>query len=129
VSGFFYLRSTDGPQATVEGTGMTVRQLQDTYDQLCRTRALAVSQVPAARELFFSQVHSPLHLIAQAAQNVDRSVAARMLEAKNDVESVFNSAMSPDDAGAALDRLLPSTAEALRSVGVTTSGCDIPRQA
>lgn len=121
---FFYLRTSQAPGGEVAG-GMTAGELDRTYGQLCGVRELAASEVDAARDLFFGQVHSPLHVIAAAAGEQDRRAAARMLEAKNDVESAFNTGASAPDVAGRLDRLLTTTAEALRSVGVSPSTCEI----
>lgn len=59
--------------------------------------ALATEDVAAATEVFESRVHRPLHALADDLQDVDRSVAARLLEAKYDVETVVRS----DDPGPA----------------------------
>ncbi len=126
LAAFFYLRSVQPSGISGGGTRVSDEQLQDTYAELCRTRALAATDLPAARDLFFGRVHSPLHAIAQAAEEVDRPAAASMLEAKNDVERALNEHVPATDTAAALDRLVTSTTEALRSVGVTTSGCEIP---
>lgn len=97
--------------------------LRNAYGDLCRTHALADSDVDEARDLFYGRVHSPLHDIARRAEDSDRSVAARMLEAKNDVEQSFNASAPAARITAALDQLLASTEEALISIGVTTSTC------
>ena len=122
-----YLRSLAA--ATVQadaGAPLTEKQLQEALAALCRTRGLAENRPGEARQLFYERVHSPLHVIAAGAGDRDRQVAARMLEAKNDVEQAF--AKDPPAAATvpALDRLMASTEQALRSVGVTTSTCELP---
>lgn len=59
--------------------------------------ALAADDVAATTEVFESRVHRPLHALADDLQDVDRSLAARLLEAKYDVETVVRS----DDPGPA----------------------------
>lgn len=125
--GFFYLRSTEPAGIVVDGTRLAESDLERIYADLCRTRALAATSVPEAGDLFFSRVHSPLHVIARAVEEADRPRAARLLESKNDVERALNEGAGPPQAAAALDRLLNSTSEGLRSVGVTTSTCETPR--
>ena len=100
--------------------------MQQTFALLCRTRALAQSRPVDARELFYGRVHSPLHAIAAEAGEADRTVAARMLEAKNDVERALAAEPPAPATVPALDRLLASTEQALRSVEVTTSSCELP---
>jgi hypothetical protein len=97
--------------------------LKAAYAGLCETRSLVDTDLAGARDLFYGTVHSPLHDIARRAQEADRAVAARMLEAKNDTEQAFNTSAPTADTAGALDRLLPRTEEALRSIGVTTSAC------
>ena len=97
--------------------------LRNAYTGLCETRSLVEADPAGARDLFYGEVHSPLHDIARRAQEADRAVAARMLEAKNDTEQAFNTSAPPAGTAAALDRLLTSTEEALRSIAVTPSAC------
>lgn len=79
-----------------------------------------------AEDLFFGRMHSPLHVIAARAGEQDRTAAARMLETDNDVESGFNEgAPGARDGLRPGPALLSTTAEALRSIGVTPSQCEI----
>ncbi|CAN5772850.1 hypothetical protein BH23ACT12_BH23ACT12_14000 [soil metagenome] len=118
-----YSRVSQDPPGNVQTTGAV---LKSAYSDLCRTRSLAASDAGEARALFYAKVHSPLHDIARRAQAANRSVAARMLEAKNDVEQAFNASAAAAEIGAGLDLLLASTEEALISIGVTTSSCVSP---
>jgi hypothetical protein len=124
IAGFLYLRTAANTDAPVAGTNLTEDDMKTTFTDLCRVQTLAESDVGQARDLFFGRVHSPLHEIAAAAGEADRAVAARLLEAKNDVERAFNQGASEDEAVLAVGRLLPRTEQALRSVGVTTSTCN-----
>ncbi len=83
---------------------------------LCAARsAAAAGSVPAAREAFFDRAHQPLHELASDAAARDRSVAARLLEAKEAVEAGLN---QPGPSFVAdLDRLLAATAAAVEAVG------------
>lgn len=116
-----YSRAVQSPPGGGVQTADAV--LRDGYADLCRTRSLAGSDAGEARDFFYGRVHSTLHDIARSAEDADRSVAARMLEAKNDVERSFNTSTPAAETTAALDRLLASTQEALISIGVTTSSC------
>ena len=124
LAAFFFLRGPGDEERRVAGTQLTPAELSDAYSELCDVSAQAGSDVDAARDLFYGRVHSPLHEIARVAGEVDRSVAARLLEAKNDVERAFADDAPAPEVSAALGRLLPRTGQALRSVGVTTSDCD-----
>lgn len=68
-----------------------------------------------AEETFYDTVHQPLHDLAAAVAQVDRAIAAVLLEAKESVESGFDN----DDPGLAgsLQRLVAATDDALRSTG------------
>lgn len=123
VAGFLYLSRVQGSGAPVEGTQLTREELKSAYSELCRVRSLSETDVEQAADLFYGRVHSPLHDIARAAGEVDRAAAARLLEAKNDVERALNESAAGPGTTAALDRLLPRTAQALRSIGVTPSTC------
>jgi hypothetical protein len=123
LAGFFYLRSAEKAAAPVPGTNLTREELQTVYSDLCRVQTLARADLGEARDLFYGRVHSPLHEIARATGEVDRTVAARLLEAKNDMEAAFSPGGSQSQAAGAVGRLLPQTEQALRSVEVTTSSC------
>jgi hypothetical protein len=121
----FALYSQTAGKPTPAGNGVPTsdKVLETAYRDLCETRSLAGEDVEEARRQFYGTVHSPLHDIARKAEEADRAVAARMLEAKNDVEQSFNTSAPAEETTAALDRLLARTAEALNSIEVTTSGC------
>lgn len=106
------------------GVDLSAAELRSAYSELCGTRTLMDGDPERARDQFFGRVHSPLHIIAARAQDADRTVAARMLEAKNDVERSFNDQAPAGETARALDRLLVRTRQALISIGVTTSTCD-----
>ncbi len=127
VAGFLYVSRLQGSGGPVEGTQLTREELKGAYSELCRVRLLSETDVEQATDLFYGRVHSPLHDIARGAGEVDRAAAARLLEAKNDVERALNQSAPGPDTTAALDRLLPRTAQALRSVGVTPSACSASR--
>lgn len=118
-----YSQTAGQPDAAGTGVQTSDEVLQAAFTGLCETRSLAGDDLDEARGQFYGRVHSPLHDIARLAEEADRAVAARMLEAKNDVEQSFNTFAPADATTAALDRLLTRTEEALNSIGVTTSGC------
>ena len=118
-----YSQTAGKPDAAGTGVQTSDEVLRVAYAGLCETRSLAGDDLDEARGQFYGRVHSPLHDIARKAEEADRAVAARMLEAKNDVEQSFNTFAPAEATTAALDLLLTRTAEALNSIGVTTSGC------
>ncbi len=121
----YRLVSTDPAQGN-GGVDVSDAELRTAYLELCGTRTLIEEDAERAGDQFFGRVHSPLHIIAARAQDRDRAVAARMLEAKNDVERSFNDRAPAGETALALDRLLVRTQQALISIGVTPSTCDSP---
>lgn len=90
---------------------------------LCGIRN-AVGDAPVADERFFAGPHDPLHRIASELQEADeRSIAARLLEAKNRVESALRERPPPEDLAARLDRLVEVTRQALARLGRPSPGC------
>jgi len=73
-----------------------------------------------ARALFFDGAHEPLHELAAATQDRDRGAAARLLEAKERVETGLG------DAGPTLaedlDSLAVTTGRAMAAAGATDPG-------
>ena len=61
-------------------------RLVDAHAGLC----LAATKPSAARAIFFDRAHDALHEVARRLDNVDRAQAARLLEAKERVESGLN---------------------------------------
>ena len=89
---------------------------------LCR--AAATGDDPEAAEESFGRVHSDLHTVARALQEVDRKAAARLLVAKQKVEDDFRrravaSELTPD-----LERLFTATQDGLARLEVTVGPCD-----
>lgn len=118
-----YSQTAGKPDPAGDGVQTSDEVLKTAYTDLCETRSLAAEDVEEARGQFYGRVHSPLHDIAREAEGADRAVAARMLEAKNDVEQSFNTSAPAEETTAVLDLLRTRTAEALNSIEVTTSGC------
>lgn len=83
---------------------------------VCTAMALARDgDREGARRTFFDESHEPLHELAAAAAERDRGAAARLLEAKEKVESDLTggSASLADDLG----RLATRTATAITTAG------------
>ncbi len=95
------------------------------YLGLCRARGEVGDNLQEARETFYSQAHSTLHVLAERLGDRDRSLAAALLESKNAVEASL-AAEDPDPARAALDRLLDISRQALISLGVRPPSCSPP---
>lgn len=115
----------------VVGGGLVLRSLASTssgdtapvLDATCRVLALADrGEVEAAEDVFLDQVHEPIHDLARRASEADhRSEAARLLEAKNAIES---SATGPTSAAA--QQLVAATRSTLRTLGEPASPCPAP---
>lgn len=96
-------------------------------DGLCAAAARARGGDPSgARTLFFERAHQPLHELAAAAQEEDPAVAARLLEAKAQVEASLE---PPHDRLADnLDVLAQAVGRAMWSAGGNDPGPCLPPQ-
>jgi hypothetical protein len=68
-----------------------------------------------AEEVFYDIVHQPLHDLAAATSEVDRALAARLLEAKEAVESGLDTDQA--DVGEVFQALVAAAGEALVTTG------------
>lgn len=91
---------------------------------LCESlRSASAGRLIEAKAIFDDRVHEALHVLASDATGVDRSVSARLLEAKQVVEARF--AQLDPSVSDALVPLVAATSVALTSVGVTArSRCE-----
>jgi hypothetical protein len=107
---------TTGPTIVVAGDPVPVVRLTDAVAQLCLAAEEAPDRPRAAEARFFDRSHETLHVLARALEDADRPLAARLLEAKQKVESDFSGLASGDRVaedlaglvevgGAGLDRL------------------------
>jgi len=100
-----------------------VTQSRGVVDALCEAKDEAPRDPEAARTTFFDRAHDPLHDIAAAVEEVDRSSAARLLEAKQAVEADLE-AMGTPELASDLGRLIAATRDALKDLSIPTEGCD-----
>jgi hypothetical protein len=84
---------------------------------LCEARAEA--DPAASEEIFYDRVHARLHDLARATEEVDRAAAARLLEAKEAVESDLAGENSTPDLKRDIEELIGS---ARRALEVTSGG-------
>lgn len=77
------------------GEGAPVTRLCGVVDALCEAKDEARRDPDAARTIFFDRAHGPLHEIA-AAEEVHRSSAGRVLEAKQAVEADLEATAAPE---------------------------------
>jgi len=87
---------------------VSVTQLRGVVEALCEANDEAARDPEAARRIFFDRAHDALHDIATAAQEVDRSSAARLLEAKHAVETDLE-AMGAPELASDLGRLIAAS--------------------
>ena len=113
------------PSATTAptATGPPGSAYQVAFVGLCLARASARIDVNTARSTFYDRSHDPLHLLAQDLAPLDRALAARLLEAKEAVESDFGSDPVPPSLGPDLDRLVQVTAEGLVRLSLPAPRC------
>jgi len=107
----------------IRGERVPVTQLRGVVEALCEADDEAARDAEASRRIFFDCAHDPLHDIAAAVEEVDRSSAARLLEAKQAVEADLE-AMGAPELASDLGRLIVATRDALEDLSVSTEGCD-----
>jgi hypothetical protein len=114
---------TTGPTIVVAGDPVPVAQMTDALANLCLARDEAPDRPQAAEARFFDRSHTTLHLIARAVEDVDRSLAARLLEAKQKVEADFSGLASGDRVADDLARLVDVTGDGLDRLAVPLPPC------
>jgi electron transfer flavoprotein alpha subunit len=107
----------------IRGESVLVTELRGVVDALCDAKDAAGQDPEEARMVFFDRAHDPLHDIAAAAGEVNRSSAARLLEAKQAVESDLNRTAGTELASD-LGALVAATRDALKQLSVSVPGCD-----
>jgi hypothetical protein len=91
-------------------------------DALCAATVEADTDTSEARRLFFDGAHQPLHELADETAERDRTVAARLLRAKQAVESDFETDTA--HVASALAELTDATDEALRVLDRPGLNCE-----
>ncbi len=114
-----------GPSATTapSTTAPPGNAYQVAFVGLCLARASAPIDVNTARSTFYDRSHDALHSLASDLASVDRALAARLLEAKQAVESDFGAEPAPPSLGPDLDRLLEVTGQALARLSLPAPPC------
>ncbi|MEA2932986.1 MAG: hypothetical protein QOI56_1771 [Actinomycetota bacterium] len=115
--------STPGSTIVVAGEPVAVAQVTDALANLCTARQEAPDRPQAAEARFFDRSHTTLHLVARALEDVDRSLAARLLEAKQKVESDFSGLATGDRVADDLGALIEVTRAALDRLAVPVPPC------
>jgi len=78
---------------------------------------------PAAAEESFARVHSKLHVVARALQQVDRKAAGRLLVAKQKVEDDFRRRAPASELTPDLRNLMAATDDGWVVLDVTVTPC------
>lgn len=91
---------------------------------LCEAAAAAATEPEDAERIFQDQVHVPLHELAAEVGEADRAVAARLLEAKDSVESALEAPPIRADAlEDDLSELLDATIAGVRTIEMEAPTC------
>jgi hypothetical protein len=107
----------------VDGEEVTASSLREAVTGLCVALKHLPADPGAARDAYYSLSHDRLHMIATAVQEIDRSVAASLLQAMAVVEErlarpPFTTSLVGD-----FDRLVAATRAALRALSIPTEPC------
>jgi hypothetical protein len=112
-------RTNQAPKGKVQAGQI----LDSLAGNLCAAEELVGTDPVAAADTFRQQVHGPLHDLADRASKADRSVAAKLLEAKYEVESATGKYPPTERLGPALRELNRQAAAAFLSVGLQSPAC------
>jgi len=114
---------TTGATIVVAGDPVSHVRLTDALEGLCTARLEATDRPQTAEARFFDRSHEMLHVIARAVEDLDRPVAARLLETKQKVEADFSGLASGDRVADDLGRLIEATRTALVRLAVPLPPC------
>ncbi len=114
-----------GETIAVQGQTFPVSTLTDAAEGICDALVKAeAGEVEDAETIFVNRVHQSLHVIGAAVEDEDRGQAARLLEAKQGVETLFFEEEPDADAlVGALGELSDSTTEALATLQISAVTC------
>jgi hypothetical protein len=98
-------------------------QYRRAFAGLCLARDQAGQDRSLVAQTFFDRSHDTLHALARAVAIVDRVRAARLLQAKNVVETELRAGPPPASVGADLDRLIAETRAAMTRLGDNAPSC------
>lgn len=123
IGSFTFLKNIGGAGTiTVQGQEYEEDELVDVVAATCTARD-AAEDPDAAQATFLDRVHVPLHVIAVAVEDEDRSLSARLLEAKQDVEEELAEKADPEVLESAFDELIEVTAAALNALDISADTC------
>ena len=115
----------EGETIAVQGQTFPVSDLTDAAAGICDARrAAATGNVEDAETIFANRSHQPLHVIGAAVEDENREQTARLLEAKQAVETLlFEEQVDAQALVAALDELHTATIDALTTLQIETVTC------
>ncbi len=90
---------------------------------LCLARSQAQGDSNPVRATFYDRSHEALHTIARELEASDRSLAARLLEAKEAVEADVNAQPPAPALATDLDHLIDVTRQGLSRLSVPAGLC------
>ena len=108
---------------SVQGQSLSASSLRAAVAGLCTSLERLPEDPVAARDAFFDLAHDHLHSIAAAAQRVDRSAAAALLQAKAVVEEDLARSPFPSSLTRDLERLAAATRTALTAMSIRSDAC------
>jgi hypothetical protein len=113
-----------GTDREADSTGQGSRGPQAAITGLCEAQSLASGGgVGEARQVFQDESHAYLHQLATELQESDRSLAAELLEAKQQVERAFQAEGDPELLTDLITKLRQVVEAGLASIGMANVGC------
>lgn len=107
-----------GPSAT---PAIRTEEAQSAVEALCRMRSSGIAEGEAAAA--FGIAHDAVHEIAVAVESLDRSSAARLLEAKSVVEAALEAGETTTRFVRSVRALEDRTIDALTVLGIPILAC------
>ncbi|MBI2238486.1 MAG: hypothetical protein HYU54_08190 [Actinobacteria bacterium] len=114
---------SSGGQPTPTPSGVTVDAATTAVRGLCDMRNRYADDLERANGPFYDAAHETLHAIAAAAEEKDRVAAAKLLEAKEKVESELRFDVLPDVFPDDVGKLIDATRAALDVLGIDVPAC------
>ncbi len=116
--------ATPAPSGPSGSLGIvTVADARRAVQGLCEIEAKFARDLGRANATFYDVTHQELHVIAAAAEVVDRLAAARLLQAKETVESDLAALALPGSFLHDVKALAAATLAALDALGVRVTRC------
>ena len=111
----------EGRTAPSASPVVQIEEAQRAVESLCRLQNGGIAEGGAAAA--FGVAHDSLHEIAAAVETLDRSSAARLLEAKSVVEVALEAGDTTSGFVGSVRVLEDRTVEALTILGISIRGC------